>query len=349
MQTPARAHGHLPRASCQPQGGHACPSHPSSSAGSWLCQPPSFISPPTTNSGTTCTLGREAGGTTSPCWPGPSPGVSTPPLQRSPCAHPASSQESAAGLLAPTFSAWLSWHGALMAPARLPERTGLMPDVPSIAVGAVTVISPLELIRTKMQSRQLSYRELGVCIQSAVAQDGWLSLWRGWGPTVLRDVPFSGMAAGGQGEQWHWEMGERAQGRAALRVGRGEVGMSGVPCSSGVSLLPALYWFNYELVREWLCGQTRLNEATFMISFASGAISGTVSLGSCGLHRAGARSAVSWGRNSPHGEQGMGLGWRWEVTAGLGRRWEVTAELAQVPAHRPAADPAGGCSADAAL
>uniref|UniRef100_A0A8B9ZEA8 Mitochondrial glutathione transporter SLC25A39 n=1 Tax=Anas platyrhynchos TaxID=8839 RepID=A0A8B9ZEA8_ANAPL len=91
------------------------------------------------------------------------------------------------------------------------------------------VISPLELIRTKMQSRQLSYRELRVCIQSAVAQDGWLSLWRGWGPTVLRDVPFS-----------------------------------------------ALYWFNYELVREWLCAQARLDEATFMISFASGAISGTV-------------------------------------------------------------------------
>ncbi|NWQ80752.1 S2539 protein, partial [Columbina picui] len=96
-------------------------------------------------------------------------------------------------------------------------------------LGAVTVISPLELIRTKMQSRQLSYRELGICIQLAVAQDGWLSLWRGWGPTVLRDVPFS-----------------------------------------------ALYWFNYELVREWLCRQARLDEATFMISFASGAISGTV-------------------------------------------------------------------------
>lgn len=61
-----------------------------------------------------------------------------------------------------------------------------------VAVGAVTVISPLELIRTKMQSRQLSYRELGVCIQSSVAQGGWLSLWRGWGPTILRDVPFSG-------------------------------------------------------------------------------------------------------------------------------------------------------------
>ncbi|XP_072431962.1 mitochondrial glutathione transporter SLC25A40-like isoform X2 [Chiloscyllium punctatum] len=58
-------------------------------------------------------------------------------------------------------------------------------------VGAVTVISPLELIRTKSQSRKLTYRELGRVVKIAVAQDGWLSLWRGWGPTVLRDVPFS--------------------------------------------------------------------------------------------------------------------------------------------------------------
>lgn len=80
----------------------------------------------------------------------------------------------------------------------MPPSGADTPVFPPRAVGAVTVISPLELIRTKMQSRQLSYRELRVCIQSAVAQDGWLSLWRGWGPTVLRDVPFSGKA-GGQG------------------------------------------------------------------------------------------------------------------------------------------------------
>ncbi|XP_026573291.1 solute carrier family 25 member 39 isoform X2 [Pseudonaja textilis] len=96
-------------------------------------------------------------------------------------------------------------------------------------LGAVTMISPLELIRTKMQSRQLSYQELRVCIQSAVAQDGWMSLWRGWGPTVLRDVPFS-----------------------------------------------ALYWCNYELIKDLLCRQFCLDEATFMISFAAGAVSGMV-------------------------------------------------------------------------
>ncbi|XP_035036016.1 probable mitochondrial glutathione transporter SLC25A39 isoform X1 [Hippoglossus stenolepis] len=60
-------------------------------------------------------------------------------------------------------------------------------------LGAVTVISPLELIRTKMQSRRQPYSELRACIRSAVAQDGLLSLWRGWGPTILRDVPFSGL------------------------------------------------------------------------------------------------------------------------------------------------------------
>lgn len=59
-------------------------------------------------------------------------------------------------------------------------------------MGAVSVITPLELVRTKMQSRRLPYSELVTCIRSAVTQNGWLSLWRGWGPTVLRDVPFSG-------------------------------------------------------------------------------------------------------------------------------------------------------------
>lgn len=33
-------------------------------------------------------------------------------------------------------------------------------------------------------------------------------------------------------------------------------------------------------MKEWLCGQARLDEATFMVSFASGAVSGTVSWGS---------------------------------------------------------------------
>ncbi|XP_073533542.1 mitochondrial glutathione transporter SLC25A40 [Phyllobates terribilis] len=60
-------------------------------------------------------------------------------------------------------------------------------------LGSATLISPLELIRTNMQSRPLSYKELTSCIRSSVANEGWLSLWKGWGPTILRDVPFSAM------------------------------------------------------------------------------------------------------------------------------------------------------------
>ncbi|XP_075348879.1 mitochondrial glutathione transporter SLC25A40 isoform X6 [Mycteria americana] len=62
--------------------------------------------------------------------------------------------------------------------------------------GSVTVVSPLELIRTRMQYRKLSYKQLYMCVSSKVATDGWFSLWRGWSSTVLRDVPFSGAASG---------------------------------------------------------------------------------------------------------------------------------------------------------
>ncbi|ELV11228.1 Solute carrier family 25 member 39 [Tupaia chinensis] len=60
-------------------------------------------------------------------------------------------------------------------------------------LGTVTVISPLELVRTKLQAQHVSYRELGTRVRAAVAQGGWRSLWLGWGPTALRDVPFSAL------------------------------------------------------------------------------------------------------------------------------------------------------------
>lgn len=56
---------------------------------------------------------------------------------------------------------------------------------------AATTISPLEMVRTKMQSKKLSYREVAIAIQQLVKTNGILSLWRGLGPTLLRDVPFS--------------------------------------------------------------------------------------------------------------------------------------------------------------
>ncbi|KAA8591613.1 hypothetical protein FQN60_016987 [Etheostoma spectabile] len=97
----------------------------------------------------------------------------------------------------------------------------------AMAVGSATVISPLELIRTKLQSQKQSYRELTDCIRSAVQTEGWLSLWRGLGPTLLRDVPFS-----------------------------------------------AMYWYNYEKGKSWLCQHYNTSEPTFTITFVSGAVSG---------------------------------------------------------------------------
>lgn len=123
------------------------------------------------------------------------------------------------------------------------------------AVGAVTVISPLELVRTKMQSRRRPYRELFACIRSAVAQDGVLSLWRGWGPTVLRDVPFSG------------------ENYSTTKLHKLCVKLSVLL----MCVFSALYWFNYELVKAQLCQWSQLTQANFSISFAAGAFSGGVS------------------------------------------------------------------------
>ncbi|XP_025235590.1 solute carrier family 25 member 40 [Theropithecus gelada] len=114
--------------------------------------------------------------------------------------------------------------------SKLGENETYIPIVAGIVArfGAVTVISPLELIRTKMQSKKFSYTELHRFVSKKVSEDGWISLWRGWAPTVLRDVPFS-----------------------------------------------AMYWYNYEILKKWLCEKSGLYEPTFMINFTSGALSGS--------------------------------------------------------------------------
>ncbi|RWS31094.1 solute carrier family 25 member 40-like protein, partial [Leptotrombidium deliense] len=61
----------------------------------------------------------------------------------------------------------------------------------SARVFAATLISPLEMIRTKMQSTKLSYLEVGAAVKAMVNVEGKLALWKGLGPTLLRDVPFS--------------------------------------------------------------------------------------------------------------------------------------------------------------
>uniref|UniRef100_A0A8R1DYM8 Mitochondrial carrier protein n=1 Tax=Caenorhabditis japonica TaxID=281687 RepID=A0A8R1DYM8_CAEJA len=58
---------------------------------------------------------------------------------------------------------------------------------------AVTVVSPIEMVRTKMQSQKLTYHEVGHLIRSSFATKGISSFYLGWTPTMLRDIPFSGI------------------------------------------------------------------------------------------------------------------------------------------------------------
>ncbi|OWF43693.1 solute carrier family 25 member 40-like [Mizuhopecten yessoensis] len=58
---------------------------------------------------------------------------------------------------------------------------------------AVTMISPLEMVRTKIQSEQLSYSAVWKAVRNMVRQEGVLTLWMGLGPTLFRDVPFSAL------------------------------------------------------------------------------------------------------------------------------------------------------------
>lgn len=56
---------------------------------------------------------------------------------------------------------------------------------------AVTVVNPLELIRTKMQSEKMSYSQVGTAFKGMVNQFGVRGLFKGLFPTIMRDAPFS--------------------------------------------------------------------------------------------------------------------------------------------------------------
>lgn len=62
-----------------------------------------------------------------------------------------------------------------------------------------SAVSPLELLRTNLQSTPVSpsnphtLRSVLTSVRGLVAEQGLSSLWRGLGPTLWRDVPFSGI------------------------------------------------------------------------------------------------------------------------------------------------------------
>lgn len=58
-------------------------------------------------------------------------------------------------------------------------------------IWSASLVSPLELVRTKMQSKRLSYLEIGQALRSLLQYHGVTGLWKGLDSTLLRDVPFS--------------------------------------------------------------------------------------------------------------------------------------------------------------
>ncbi|KAG0048911.1 hypothetical protein BGZ83_006205 [Gryganskiella cystojenkinii] len=103
---------------------------------------------------------------------------------------------------------------------------------------AATVISPLELFRTRMQSVHTDtkgnaglFRGVSQSIVTMVRSEGVLSLWRGLAPTLWRDVPFS-----------------------------------------------AIYWMGYENIKkrlvDWDSQQHTRSLNEFEVAFLSGALSG---------------------------------------------------------------------------
>ena len=89
-------------------------------------------------------------------------------------------------------------------------RVTLPPLLPSQALVPLTagilartlmtsLVSPLELVRTNLQSTPLSpgtphtLRSVLTSVASKTRAQGVLYLWRGLGPTLWRDVPFSGL------------------------------------------------------------------------------------------------------------------------------------------------------------
>ena len=58
-------------------------------------------------------------------------------------------------------------------------------------IWACSIVSPLELIRTKMQSQKMAFYQVRQALSVTIKSEGVIGLWKGYSATLLRDVPFS--------------------------------------------------------------------------------------------------------------------------------------------------------------
>ncbi|OQS03822.1 Mitochondrial Carrier (MC) Family [Thraustotheca clavata] len=78
---------------------------------------------------------------------------------------------------------------------KFPELSVIMPLLAgsSARIVAATIVSPLELVRTRMQGHGKNFQGNGMwnTLRTAVQQQGFKALYRGLNATLARDVPFS--------------------------------------------------------------------------------------------------------------------------------------------------------------
>lgn len=137
---------------------------------------------------------------------------------------------------------------------------------------AATVISPIELVRTRMQSISHEHQTFSIILKDVIQmiqKNGCASLWRGLLPTLWRDVPFSG--------------------KPLLKPHLSQRLLCIILCSF-LTMSLAIYWLGYEETKKalsvyygaQLSRRPSLQKYTisndFILSFSSGFISGMVSL-----------------------------------------------------------------------
>jgi len=66
------------------------------------------------------------------------------------------------------------------------------------SAAASSIFSPVELIRVKMQSQQLTYGQLADALRTSVRANGTSYLWNGLSASLFRDIPFSGIGQIGE-------------------------------------------------------------------------------------------------------------------------------------------------------
>ncbi|XP_028631920.1 solute carrier family 25 member 40 isoform X2 [Grammomys surdaster] len=92
--------------------------------------------------------------------------------------------------------------------------------------------------------------------------EGIKSLWSGLPPTLVMAIPATVI---------YFTCYEQLSGFLKAKLGENE---TRIPIVAGI-VARSMYWYNYENLKRWLCEKSGLYEPTFMISFTSGALSGS--------------------------------------------------------------------------